>query len=525
MNLLLVDDDVLLLKDILRHITASALRFDSVLTAASADEALKIISRVSIQVLVCDIEMPGISGLELLEALNRDGRQMQTILLTSHTRFEYAQRAVKLGTLEYLVKPVSPGQLETALANAAERANAHAQEARQRLHGQYWLDERKNMAELYWFRVAQEKQKSAQDMAERLGYPGKRFIPALLEAFPQGNLEIWDIATFEYAIKNITEEVMQTAYFHLEAITRLPQNSWLVVLETHSLPAADSMAAEMTAQELLDALTTVLETEFCFGLADAVPLEECEAALLRVEEMFWGTAQRRGRVMHIRDYRPQSNTYSLPSVAYWESLLENGRVEELDVEIQGYLQRQLAADSLTPATLLAFQQDTTQLVYSYLRRHEIQAHRLFDNETSRVLAKNASLSVDDMILCCRDLAHRALEYSSFSADGKSVVEKVTEYLDGHFHEDTPRGRLAALVFVSPDYLSRLFRRETGKTLAQYVAERRLEHAAALLREGSMPINAIAMQVGFSSFAYFSKMFRERHGMTPMDYRRQHRAQQ
>lgn len=95
-------------------------------------------------------------------------------------------------------------------------------------------------------------------------------------------------------------------------------------------------------------------------------------------------------------------------------------------------------------------------------------------------------------------------------------------MDAHYCEEISRNDLVNLVYISPDYCSRLFTKETGRTLKQYVTEKRMEKAKRLLKS-ELTVKEAALQVGYTNFSYFSKAFRELTGCSPMEYREQKRA--
>jgi AraC-like DNA-binding protein len=85
-----------------------------------------------------------------------------------------------------------------------------------------------------------------------------------------------------------------------------------------------------------------------------------------------------------------------------------------------------------------------------------------------------------------------------------------------------REELAAQIYLSPDYMSKLFKKETGKTLSNYLSEVKLEQAKYMLTETNLPVSTIASSLHYSNFSYFSKMFRNEIGMTPARYRKEKR---
>lgn len=90
------------------------------------------------------------------------------------------------------------------------------------------------------------------------------------------------------------------------------------------------------------------------------------------------------------------------------------------------------------------------------------------------------------------------------------------------NESMNRESIANAVFLNPDYLSRLFKHETGQSLSDYILEQRLSLAKSLLVSTNLPISDISLHLGYSSFSYFSRTFKNATGITPMEYRKKHK---
>ncbi len=100
------------------------------------------------------------------------------------------------------------------------------------------------------------------------------------------------------------------------------------------------------------------------------------------------------------------------------------------------------------------------------------------------------------------------------------VEKVKVYIETHFKEELTRESLASEVFMNPDYLSKLFKKNTGSSLMDYVTKVRIERAKELLEKTALSISEIAMEAGYSNTAYFTKIFKKyTNGITPRAYRK------
>ncbi len=101
----------------------------------------------------------------------------------------------------------------------------------------------------------------------------------------------------------------------------------------------------------------------------------------------------------------------------------------------------------------------------------------------------------------------------------SAVDIVKRYIAEHISEDLQRDDLAKLVFMNPDYLSRLFKKQEGIGLAEYIIQKKLDFAKKLLKSTQLPVVDIAARTGFSYSSYFIRIFKKKEGVTPEQYRK------
>ena len=86
-----------------------------------------------------------------------------------------------------------------------------------------------------------------------------------------------------------------------------------------------------------------------------------------------------------------------------------------------------------------------------------------------------------------------------------------------------RTTLADMVYLSADHLARVFKKETGETLVKYITDKRIHAAKELLSDTKTPISQVASEVGYDNYSYFTKIFKEKTGVSPGDYRK-HQAE-
>ena len=201
--------------------------------------------------------------------------------------------------------------------------------------------------------------------------------------------------------------------------------------------------------------------------------------------------------------------YNMPDLEIWESLLSNGGCDSLRSLISDFLEQRAKKKQMDRYVLKMFRMDIEQLIYRYLRDRHVEMHKLFDNREAQKLADLSVQSVGCMKQYADYLIERSMEYTAIAEQPLSLVEQAREYLDAHYCEPISRNDLTDVVYLNQDYLSRLFKKETGLSINTYLIEKRIDKAKKLLTESTLPVHAVSMEVGYSNFAYFSKLFREK----------------
>lgn len=103
-------------------------------------------------------------------------------------------------------------------------------------------------------------------------------------------------------------------------------------------------------------------------------------------------------------------------------------------------------------------------------------------------------------------------------DTRNQIDKVIQYIHNNIEKDIRRNEIAEVVFLNPDYLSRLFKKEVGKSLKEYIMQCKMKEAQSLLKTTNLPISMIAVKVGYTNFSHFSQVYKKILGVTPAEDR-------
>lgn len=162
-------------------------------------------------------------------------------------------------------------------------------------------------------------------------------------------------------------------------------------------------------------------------------------------------------------------------------------------------------------------------IYRYLEENQIDREKFWNDELLELRGKmnhSAGIYKEWMKLAVK----RIRDLSSFEKPAKKVIIQIEQYVDFHIEERITRENIARAVSFSEDYISKLFKRETGNSLSEYIMSRKIERAKELIEKNEEPIGYIAARLGYSSFSYFSEVFKKFTGELPSEYKRNSRTE-
>ncbi|MFS0870862.1 response regulator [Paenibacillus xylanilyticus] len=348
-RMLVVDDEALFRQGLIHLVRNNPLGWEVVGEAADGEEAIQAVNSCTPDLIITDINMPVMDGLDLAERIHESGQDIMIIILTGYREFEYAQRAIRYGAIEFLLKPFSLDEACQVLRKAHERYRRKQSDIRIR------------------------EQYSQVDRTERL----REELTSLLLVQQFG-----------------------------EMVIRL--------------------------EGLLDE-------------ASRMPLPQCKAEIHVLMKVMTD--------LLIQQLQPQ----------------ESGRIDQFGPDPLLWIH--------TVSEAIAWARCKSEEWVDMMMRHtqEQQDH---------------------------------------------VITRVIQYIEMNYSRSCTLQAVAAHVHVTPNYLSHLFKKETGQGFSQYVSKRRIEKAKLLLHSTRQSMADIAEQTGFDNSSYFTTVFKQMTGLSPREYRKQ-----
>lgn len=517
MTILLVDDERVTPEAIRASIDWAALGVDCVLEAQDAAAARRICSERSVQLMLCDIEMPGESGLELVRWTKLHCPDTLCLLLTGHAEFDYARQAVELGAFEYLLKPVAMEQLAQALGRAVDELERRAGLRRR---GRQWEKNQDAVVEQFWTQLVlgrlPRRQEELEDCAARrsleipLDRPRRLILCAVRRL--QGALTAFQAMEMDYAFKNMLAELFTAGDAPAQVLGISPRHK--VVLADAGLSNGE---VTRRCGEFFRALQQYFKANACFYAAEpCLPagMGDAYGGLCRWEAQ---NVAYENRVFFEEVQAARPGGPEPGQLQRWTRMLLDSRPEELTAELLGRLDDTTDSGRMNREALVALYNDMLQVLGAALGEHGVSTGQAMECLGGRV--EQAFSSVEEMRALLRDMVRFSADMLEQARSGETLADKVRQYVREHVREDLPRDKLAAAVYVNPSYLSRVFRAQTGVSLVDHVTSEKMRRIQHLLRTTDRSVSDIALEFGYTNMPYFSQVFKKSVGCSPVEYRR------
>ncbi len=493
-----------------RRTSAGAFYGDlELLEAENGKQALEILNQEQVDILLSDIRMPFMTGLELASALRERGSDITIILLTAYGEFSYAQEAIRQRVSEYIMKPVDPEEFYEVLDRTIEKVRARkmAEEEsvetresllRYYLQGYLLFGREEDLLRLRQIEAETAAAQQVDEISEvMLLQTDKPVFAAHLDQATDIILH----RTERDPGYLITEDDTCLIFFFGRKTVNYRRIAGLISAafeEQFNLHCYLAVSEEVKDPKDLPKICQDLETEMDsrFYLPDirVLPAEDPDG-----EEMPGSVSGEKIQVILGR-------------------MRENIHAHDAD-ELQEDAD-QLVLEMVREARN---SQMYVRFIFSELLR-ELFKEMGADRSTEEVEAIEKVFRVDT-IEEVREIFRQVIEefrrnLAAGEETPQNAVHYLTNYIRYHLNEDLSADTLAEKVYLSPGYLSHLFKKETGQNLSRYIRSCRMEMAARLLLETDMKVVQIAEKAGFRNDSYFGQSFREYYGKTPETFRRE-----
>ncbi|WP_199613995.1 response regulator transcription factor [Paenibacillus alkalitolerans] len=535
-QLLIVDDEDSVVDSLADTIDWTAVGITNVYKAYSGYEALEILNTNTIDIVITDIRMPGISGLELIARIRKSWKRIKCILLSGHAEFAYAQKAIAQEAFEYLLKPVSDEDVLTTAGNAVQalRKERNENQSYERLVKTYQEHLPKIRAELLNGLIQGMKFLPGQ-LSEKLDslrlhlQTGEPL--ALVTLRMEGRLselDFYNLSLMEYAIGNMAQELCEGSFrlwnckdvhgYLIYAVTLSSELKECNLEEASRQLQSFATQLQLNVKRYLKGSVSILISKWGSFPHDIRSLYDENLLLLRKR-----VGNQSGLFICATEDSEQSPVHSLqrlyepPMLIH---LLESGNWEQAHDKLSGICNelRQHWSNSQEHLTEAYFYVYSSYSSFSH--KHGRSLTELIGPGLSATagLAPSRSIgALESWVFQSYDLLQQSVEMEPRN-DREEVVAKIKRFIQDHLLQDVSLQTIADKMRIHPVHVSRLFKLETGENLSDYVLRLKMELAAALLADPSLKNYEISLRLGYQNPNYFIKVFKKYYALTPQEYR-------
>lgn len=476
-------------------------------------QALEYLKDNEIDVVITDIQMPVMDGLELLEQIQKMKNQPYKVILSAYDEFCYARRAMKLGAQEFVLKPeITEENLQQILEEARKFQN------------------QKNLKKQKKYNSIIEPEAFLQQLADQSGSQNDEELMGLLAQ--QGIF----LTSAKIIMANIFFEgkVQKSLVLELLNLFLEQEQAGGVALACNQqefvmlYSCEDYEAGVGKMQRLRETLTNHIGAEVYMGVSS----RRQQAGLGELYRQALLASENR-RFFSVPDCQAYENMRIMTGgksmkfcffqeVKQITSDLGQKRYREAEAAVKQLLKEIKESSYLYPDYVRTICNEFLAAYLQELWKYDLTAEEkekikimegLFEQAAAnfKILEKEVARVVEPVTRFLEDKA----KVSGYS----TPVQKIVNYVEDHYGERISLAQISEFIYLSQSYVSTLFKKETGKKFSNYLQEVRIKKSSEMLLDTRLSIQEIAVRSGFFDTAHFSHVFKEYYGLSPLEYRK------
>lgn len=510
-RILIVDDETLQ-----RDGIAEMLRLrnpdDLITEARDGLEALSIIRAIKPGIVLTDIRMPNLSGLDLLKNIKQEAPETQVIVISGYNEFEYAKKALQYNASDYLLKPIDEKELAEVIKNAKNKLTGNRLFRERYESIQKQIEGLKEQNEKHQVNLLLEKQPNACTLTLSNGFNLVQEGRVLLFQLYHEKEHSEDLLTF---LSALLSECFQT------------NSSFALFSETH-WPIIVLLLGENVYQKGFHTFLSKLHQKFLDLKVDVGV--KVDNLLLKASWSFESCLS----LLPYHFYPQQYDCYSADIFRMTESFSEPNFTTYEKTLTNCLFKEELMQAKKTCDAMIATATKSSYVLPILLKQQMV--YLLFDSVKS--LKQIITLSETQYLFSLINNLFQVSSLAAFSTMIDDVLEKIVdtlaekkealntslielcgEYVTNHFSEDISLEGLADRFGYNTSYLSTLFKNYYQKNFTEFLTQLRMEKAKYLLLETDTKIKQVSDDVGIHDVSYFGRVFKNYWGMTPDELRK------
>lgn len=540
MRLLIAEDELWLRKRLVSTIDWSSYGISEVYEAEDGGEALEIALKEKPDIVITDIRMPELSGIDLMKKLNENSIFSKMIVVSGYDDFEYAQGALRMGAINYLLKPVDEEELLDSVKRCVEELKK--EKNKETVFDKQSAASEMLMEHIYEDLIFETSEKRTEELLQKLsrkeiGFPFQAAAVVNMQVrehtfFVNDKVksDMWSV--YQWLRRNLQEDCYECQYLYMRG------SQIVLLLFGDDLEAKFMERVENWVQLILEALQKELNISLFMAAGDVTDdfsgiHRSYEMAQKKIKEK---RAEEK-RILALRNQETEQELNTRFDDVYGEydfklliKEIRNGDSEKAQTELQAILQsssRRLQSADMMKLQLF-YMNFINRIAGACLPECEAYADELA-MQCMTVMRELIYIGSDTIVTemwdCLRKFVEKLVEvYQENNGKRKHwMIDQVLQYVEENYNTALSTRDIAGRFFMNTSYFSKLFHEQMGCTFSNYLINVRVEKAKMMLTQTNMKLYDIAEAVGYTNVQYFSTIFKEKEGLTPSAFRQMRSA--
>lgn len=476
-----------------------------IVQAQNGEEALAIFEKENIDILLTDIKMPFMTGIELIEQVRKKGYTPFCIIFSAYGEFEYAQNAISLGVIQYLLKPIRIDEFKSLFTKVCQLCEEKQKRAEEKVNELKETENKRKVESFRSFLLYLENDKAQEE-----------------------NIEIFE----ENMIQKKYRMVMLSSYsflfsvhwkeFEFDLREMLGEESWIINiddLQVLLMVSVNDKESDKYIKECCEKIIQVSKEKYQFDVfmvispvCDTLNALKNEYGKLRETMDYQFFVTESSYILYDKEYMNRKQSDMLP--IYFSKILTYTKLKNYDGIIMEFDNVFQYIDKNVGFSSIYIKYSFTDILKKICENLKCEKCLL---EVAEEIYEAKTL--ENLKQVTEQFIERLRSQDSEEGTDNRLVYMAKKIVSERY-QDVSLGvsTIADELHVTLAYLSALFKMETGQTLVKYITYYRMEQAKCLLETSNMKVADVAEKVGYLNTSYFISLFRNREGCSPQQYR-------
>ncbi|MEK3884984.1 response regulator [Paenibacillus sp. PL2-23] len=525
----IIDDVPTVLDGLTEEIPWKSMGMEVVGTAMTGTEGLDSILELSPDLVISDIRLPHMDGLDLTERVMKALPACKVILMSGYSDFEYAQRAIRLGAFDYITKPFTEDEMIAVVEKAKEAIEAELRDAERVQRMERQLEQLKPVMIHEYLSLLLQYKTSYHHAERRWEYLDLPIDPCNLQVFlfeidqfSEKSIEtsVQEVELLQFSLQNIVEETI--VEFTKGKVVRISPGRFAAVVNLTSTITVTKLA-ELCRENIGTYTKFTVSVGVGLPVPDVTSLRQSYVQALQALSYHFYTEGN-----GVFDYgdipkRQQQPGLPLGEVDSWLMSIRSGNKEKSREYLQ-HIQRLLTdVEGLPePSYMLSVYDELFSSVIRVLLEKLPKEQMELLEASARERRQEDRESLADLFQILHDMCEQGcmLINEQRRSESEELIDKACAFIRSRLQEELKVADIAEYVHLSSSYFANLFKKVTGTTVLQFITQHRMNEAKAMLLDGQQ-VQEVSLTLGYEDRRSFSDTFKKHIGMTPSEFRQQY----